>query len=120
MASSYSFGGGGDDDENEIEEEEEADDTEETRWMNKDSLLFLVESTRQTFLNLWRAGLWWQPRTWWQAGRFLFGFKGLWAACFVPLLQYLRPGFHPDHLADADEMAAWLQTQREAYAIVSG
>ncbi len=81
---------------------------------------FLFESSLQTFINLWRAGLWWQPRTWWQAARYLFGPRGVWATSFFPLLQYLRRGFHPDDLGDADEMAEWLRTQRDAYSIVAG
>jgi uncharacterized protein len=89
-------------------------------WFVYISVQFLFESSLQTFINLWRAGLWWQPRTWWQAAAYLFGPRGVWAASFVPLLEYLRPGFHPDQLGNADEMAQWLQTQRDAYAIVAG
>ena len=89
-------------------------------WFVYLAAVFLVESSRQTFINLWRTGLWWRPRTWSQAARFLFGRHGLWAACFGPLLRYLRPGFHPNQLADADEMAQWLQAQRDAYSIVAG
>jgi predicted metal-dependent hydrolase len=37
----------------------------------------------------------------------------------MPLLQYLRRDFHPNDLDDADEMAQWLQAQREAYSIVA-
>jgi predicted metal-dependent hydrolase len=87
-------------------------------WFVYLSTLFLIESTLQTFINLGHAGQWWKPRTWWQATRFLFGPRGLWAACLFPLLRYLRPGFHPNQLDDAAEMAQWLQANREAYAIV--
>ena len=89
-------------------------------WFVYVAVQFFVESSLQTFINLWRTGLWWQPRTWWQAAGYLFGPRGVWAASFVPLLKYLRPGFHPNQLGDADEMAQWLQTQRDAYAIVAG
>ena len=89
-------------------------------WFVYIAVQFFFESSLQTFINLWRAGLWWQPRTWWQAGRYLFGRRGLWAASFFPLLRYLKRGFHPNDLADADEMAQWLQGQREAYSIVGG
>jgi predicted metal-dependent hydrolase len=88
-------------------------------WFVYIAVQFLVESSLQTFINLWRAGLWWQPRTWWQAARYLFGPRGVWAASLVPLLRYLKPGFHPDQLGDAEEMAQWLQSQRDAYAIVA-
>jgi len=88
-------------------------------WFLHVGLLFLVESTLQTWLNLGRAGLAWRPRTWWQAARFLAGPGGLAWATAAPLLRYLRPGFHPSQLADAREMAHWLEAQREAYAIVA-
>ncbi len=88
-------------------------------WFVYIGLQFLVESSLQTFINLWRAGRWWQPRTWWGAARFLFGSGGVWRASFLPLLRYLRPGFHPAQLENADEMVQWLATHRDAYAIVA-
>jgi predicted metal-dependent hydrolase len=88
-------------------------------WFVYIGLQFLVESSVQTCINLWRAGLWWQPRTWWGAARYLFGRGGVWGASLVPLLRYLRPGFHPAQLGDAAEMARWLEDQREAYTIVA-
>lgn len=88
-------------------------------WFLHIGFLFLVESTLQTWMNLARAGLAWRPRTWWQAARFLFGPGGLAWATAAPLLRYLRPGFHPSQLADAEEMARWLEAQRGAYAIVA-
>ena len=87
-------------------------------WFIYISLQFLAESSLQTFINLWRAGLWWQPRTWWGAARYLFGAGGVWWASLAPLLHYLRPGFHPGQLENAAEMAQWLAAQRDAYAIV--
>ena len=89
-------------------------------WFVYIALQFFVESSLQTFINLWRAGLWWQPRTWWQAARYLFGRGGVWGASFFPLLHYLRPGFHPNQLGEPAEMAEWLKTQRDAYSIVEG
>ena len=88
-------------------------------WFLYIALLFFVESTAQTWNNLWHAGHWWKPRTWWRGARFLFGPGGVWRASLVPLLHYLRPGFHPAQLPDAAEMARWLETQRAAYAIVA-
>jgi predicted metal-dependent hydrolase len=88
-------------------------------WFLYIALLFFVESTAQTWNNLWHAGLWWKPRTWFQAGRFLFGPGGVWWASLVPLLHYLRPGFHPAQLENAAETTQWLAAQRAAYSIVS-
>ena len=87
-------------------------------WFVYISAQFLVESTAQTWLNLWHAGRWWRPRTWVQGLRFLFGTRGVWGACFVPLLRYLKPGFHPAQLESAAGMAQWLEAQRSAYTIV--
>lgn len=87
-------------------------------WFLYVSLLFFVDSSLQTFLNLWRSGLWWRPRTWWQAARFLFGRDGVWRVSARPLLRYLRRDFHPAQLADAPEMAGWLEAQKERYSIV--
>jgi len=81
--------------------------------------LFGIESSLQTWNNLWRSGHWWRPRAWWQAARFLVGPGGLFWASIVPLLQYLRPGFHPSQLDNSPEMTQWLATQRHAYTIVS-
>jgi predicted metal-dependent hydrolase len=87
-------------------------------WFVYIALQFLVESTAQTGLNLWRAGRAGRPSAWWQGLRFMFGRRGVWWSSLRPLLAYLRPGFHPAQLADADEMAQWLAEQRAAYAIV--
>jgi predicted metal-dependent hydrolase len=88
-------------------------------WFAYISLLFFLESTAQTWLNLWRSGRWWRPTTWFQGLAFLFGPGGVWAASLVPLLRYLRPGFHPLQLENAPGMAQWLAVQREAYSIVA-
>ena len=88
-------------------------------WFVYIALQFLVESTAQTWINLWRAGRFWRPSTWFQGLRYLFGARGVWWASLLPLLRYLRPGFHPAQLENADEMARWLASHRTAYAIVS-
>jgi predicted metal-dependent hydrolase len=88
-------------------------------WFVYISLLFFVESTLQTWNNLWHAGEWWKPRTWFQAARFLFGPGGVWWASLAPLLKYLRPGFHPSQLENAGELGQWLAAQRAAYTIVA-
>ena len=87
-------------------------------WFAYIAVQFLFESTAQTWLNLWHAGRWWRPSTWGQGLRFLFGARGVWGASLVPLMRYLRPGFHPAQLEDAAEVAQWLESQRSVYAIV--
>lgn len=87
-------------------------------WFLYISVQFLVESSLQTWLNLWDAGQWWRPRTWWGAARFLAGPGGLWRASVRPLARYLRRGFHPSQLADAPQAAQWLAARRADYSIV--
>jgi uncharacterized protein len=88
-------------------------------WFVYIALLFFAESTLQTFINLWHSGEWKKPKTWWQGAKFLLGPGGVWWASAMPLARYLKSDFHPDHLEDADEMAHWLASQREAYSIVA-
>jgi hypothetical protein len=87
-------------------------------WFLWSAFLFVVESTAQTTINLYHAGELHKPRTWWQGLRWTFGPGGTIASTFVPLLRYLKKGFHPDDLPNADEAARWLQTQRAAYRVV--
>ena len=88
-------------------------------WFIYITLQFFFESNLQTFLNLWRSGHWWRPRTWWFAARFVLGRGGLWWTSAGPLASYLRRGFHPSPLGNAAEMSEWLAAQRNAYSIVA-
>jgi len=87
-------------------------------WYLYVGLVFLIEANAQTAINLWRAGEWWKPRTAWQALRFLFFPGGLFWSTIGPLLQYLRPGFHPDQIASARAGREWLLLNRAAYQVV--
>jgi len=81
-------------------------------------LLFVLESLAQTTINLWNSGQLRRPRTWGQGLRFLFGRQGLVWTTARPLMQYLRPGFHPRQLPDAPAVSAWLQEHQGRYAVV--
>jgi predicted metal-dependent hydrolase len=87
-------------------------------WFVHAGLLFLFESTAQTWLNLASAGLAWRPRTWWQGLKFMCGPAGVWPTILLPLLRYLRPGFHPAQLASPPAMTQWLRDQARMYSIV--
>lgn len=87
-------------------------------WFLWVSVLFVMEATAQTVLNLHRAGELWKPRTWWLGLRWMLGPGGIVTTSLVPLLRYLRRDFHPDREASPAEAAQWLQAQRDAYAIV--
>ena len=87
-------------------------------WFVWVTFLFVVESTAQTTINLWRAGELLEPRTWWQGLKWTFGPKGMVAATLWPLMQYLRRGFHPNDQSSPAEAERWLQAQQAAYSIV--
>jgi predicted metal-dependent hydrolase len=77
---------------------------------------FAIESSLQTAINLWRDKTFFKPSTWLSALSFAFGRdRVVWRAT-LPLLGYLRPGFHPVRSAPAgDELAAaWLR-ENEAH-----
>ncbi len=73
---------------------------------------FVADTARQTLLNLWHDGSWWQPGTWASAWRTLFGRKGLVRLGRAPLKRYLREDFHPDQ-GDGVAAAHWLASHAE-------
>lgn len=75
---------------------------------------FASESYRQTLDNLRRDHSLWRVPTWRSAWRFWCGKRGGLRCCSLPLLAYLKPGFHP---ADDDNRALsedWLR-RNQAY-----
>ncbi|HEX4510907.1 MAG TPA: metal-dependent hydrolase [Burkholderiaceae bacterium] len=88
-------------------------------WFIHSAGLFVIESTLQTWLNLWRAGCAGQPRTWWQGLKFMLGPGGVWPSIAGPLARYLRSGFHPAQVPDAPGLADWLREHASTYSIVA-
>jgi uncharacterized protein len=95
------------------------------RWYVYAMLIFTMECTRQTVLNLWHDGTLFKPRTWWNALRLFCGANGLIRRCTGPMLAYLRRDFHPDQEADAtpgntsQELAQrWLRDNAASYRVV--
>ena len=81
---------------------------------------FIVEASLQTAINLWRDGSFFKLRTWRSALGFAFGRDRVVLRCALPLLAYLRPGFHPVRSApDGDALAAqWLRENASAWRAV--
>lgn len=92
------------------------------RWYFYVLVLFALDATRQTVLNLWRDGTLFKLGTWWSAARFLLGRDGMVWRCTLPLLQYFRRDFHPDqeYLQPAAQALAgeWLQANAGSYRVV--
>ncbi|ASU39503.1 metal-dependent hydrolase [Herbaspirillum sp. meg3] len=78
-------------------------------------LMFVLEAALQTASNLWRTGSLFKPSTWWSAATFLFGRKGSVWCMSLPLMQYFRPGFHPDDDDNRHLAAQWLKTNEHAW-----
>jgi len=72
------------------------------RWFFYALLVFTLDASRQTVLNLYRDGTLFRPATGWSALRFFWGRNGMVWRCTGPLLRYLRRDFHPDHDSQAE------------------
>ena len=92
------------------------------RWYLYVLVLFAMDATRQTVLNLWRDNTLFKLGTWWSAATFLLGRDGMVWRCTRPLLQYFRRDFHPDQelLQPAAQTLAgeWLQAHAGSYRVV--
>ncbi|KAF1048633.1 MAG: hypothetical protein GAK35_00183 [Herbaspirillum frisingense] len=80
--------------------------------------VFATESTLQTLINLRRDRNLWRLRTWGSALRFWCGGNGMLRRCALPLLDYLRPGFHPDDDDNRASAARWLEDNRHRWTRV--
>lgn len=87
------------------------------RWFRRISLIFILDTLRQTMLNLKHDGSLWKLSTWRNAARFFFGRKGLVRNTFKPWKDYLRADFHPK---DHDDLRSrqWLEQHASQYKVV--
>jgi uncharacterized protein len=89
------------------------------KWMKRVTTLFLMETLRQTVLNLRRDGTLWKWSTWQSAASYLFGKRGLVRLTYRPWRQYFRRDFHPRE-QDASASREWLRQHSDQYAPVLG
>lgn len=95
------------------------------RWYVYVLVLFTLDASRQTVLNLWRDGTLFKPSTWVDALRFFFGRKGAVWLCAKPLAAYFRRDFHPDHEIEppakpsAQDLASqWLKAHATRFRVI--
>jgi predicted metal-dependent hydrolase len=87
------------------------------KWMRRVTVIFLLDTLRQTLNNLQRDGSLWRWNTWRSAARHLLGRDGLFTASFKHWRQYFNPAFHPNQ--HGSELAdQWLQDNASSYKVV--
>lgn len=93
-------------------------------WFGWVMVLFSLDASMQTTVNLWRDKSLLRPRTWWSALTFFWGRDGAAWRCALPLLAYLRPGYHPDQERNAEPAstlaAQWLAAHAAQWRAVGG
>ena len=89
------------------------------KWMRRVTMIFLVDTLRQTVGNLRRDGTLWRWGTWKSAGSYLFGRRGLVRLTYRPWREYFRPDFHPSQL-DSQASREWLAANSGQYVPVGG
>jgi predicted metal-dependent hydrolase len=95
------------------------------RWYVYVLVLFTLDASRQTVLNLWRDGTLFKPSTWVHALRFFLGRKGAVWLCAKPLAAYFRRDFHPDYEIEppakpsAQDLASqWLKAHAARFRVI--
>jgi len=88
------------------------------RWMKRITTIFLLDTLRQTVLNLHRDGTLWQWSTWRSAAGFLFGRRGLVRLTYGPWREYFRRDFHPSQ-QDCAASRRWLAENASQYVPVT-
>jgi predicted metal-dependent hydrolase len=88
-----------------------------TKWMRRVTVIFLVDTLRQTVNNLHRDGSLWRRSTWHSAARHLLGREGLLTVSFKHWRDYFKPDFHPNQ--QGSELAnQWLRDNASSYKVV--
>jgi predicted metal-dependent hydrolase len=86
-------------------------------WMRRITSVFLLDTLRQTVLNLKRDGTLWKWSTWTSAASYLFGKRGLVRQTYKPWRDYYRRDFHPSQ-QDSTMSERWLVDNRAQYTPV--
>jgi uncharacterized protein len=89
-------------------------------WYLHVSLLFWLDTLRQTAYNLKHDGSLWKAGTWASAASMWFGRRGLAWHLFKPCLRYLKPSFHPWQHDNRWLAALWLSHNSAAWRAVGG
>jgi uncharacterized protein len=89
------------------------------KWMKRITTIFLLDTLRQTVLNLRHDGTLWQWSTWRSAASYLFGRRGLVRLTYRPWREYFRPDFHPTQ-QDSSASQRWLAEHADQFVPVGG
>lgn len=87
------------------------------KWMRRVTVIFLVDTLRQTVNNLRRDGRLWRWNTWRSAARHLLGREGLFTVSFRHWRDYFSPDFHPNQQS-SDLANQWLHDNASSYKVV--
>jgi len=86
-------------------------------WFRRVTLIFLLDTLRQTLHNLKRDRTLWRWHTFMSALQFFFSRTGLVRKTFKPWRAYLRPDFHPSQLG-SPLSEHWLQANAAQFALI--
>ncbi|MBC5766569.1 metal-dependent hydrolase [Ramlibacter albus] len=86
-------------------------------WMKRITTIFLMDTLRQTVLNLKSDGTLWKWSTWKSAASYLFGKRGLVTLTYKPWREYFRRDFHPRQ-QDSTASEKWLADNSEVFTPV--
>jgi len=87
------------------------------KWMKRITTIFLLDTLRQTVLNLKNDGTLWKWSTWRSAASYLFGKRGLVRLTYRPWRDYFRRDFHPRQ-QDSSSSQRWLAEHANQYVPV--
>ena len=87
------------------------------KWMRRVTVIFLIDTLRQTALNLRRDGTLWRWSTWRSGWRHLLGKGGLLRTSARPWLAYFKPTFHPSQ-QHSERSQQWLSENSALYTRV--
>jgi uncharacterized protein len=92
------------------------------RWFIYVSIIFTIDTFRQTVNNLWHDGSLFKPRTWLSAAQFFFGSPkrgGGWVWLTAhPLWDYFRKDFHPNQHDNRELASDYAQTHQADWRLV--
>ncbi|MES2024782.1 MAG: metal-dependent hydrolase [Pseudomonadota bacterium] len=93
--------------------------TRRVSWYAYTVLLFILEASSQTLLNLHRDKSLFKAGTYWSALKFLFGRNGNVWRCTLPMLQYFSYRFHPNKHDNRALAEQWLKDNAKLWRDVN-
>ena len=88
------------------------------RWFWYVTVQFTTDVLRQTANNLWHDKTLFKPTTWWSAGKFFLGRRGLVWRVTKPVWAYTRKDFHPMQVGNPNLSQKWLNAHTDQWQAV--